>query len=156
MKIKLITVGKVKQSYWRQAEQDFLSRIKHYINLDQVVVKDAVNRGAINDDLVKAKEAKAITEKIAADEFLVALSETGQQLRSDKFAAFFQDKMNRGITKVTFVIGGPLGLSQALLKDADTILSLSKMTLPHEMAKVVLLEQIYRAMTILRQEKYHK
>lgn len=156
MKIKLITVGKTKTKHWLAAETDFEKRIKRYAEFNSVFVKEASQKSLRNDDLVKATEAKSLLLKIEPQEFVFALDKGGKQISSQGLANFLQKKNLNGINKFAFVIGGPLGLAPEVLKRADYILSLSEMTFPHELAKVVLLEQIYRAFTILNDEKYHK
>ncbi|MFQ5864550.1 MAG: 23S rRNA (pseudouridine(1915)-N(3))-methyltransferase RlmH [bacterium] len=156
MKIKIISVGKRKEKYWQLAEEDYAQRILRYVQLEQLSVKEAPANVIKNIALVKKTEAKAILTKIDDSDFVIALDKKGKLYSSEQFAEFLQDHLLRGIKKSTFVIGGPLGLSEEFLNESDMTLSFSKMTFPHEMAKVILLEQIYRAFTILRGEKYHK
>lgn len=156
MKIKIISVGRTKEKYWRLAEEDYANRIRRYVELEQSFVKEAPSHVAKNVDLVKNTEAKAIIAKIDDGDFVVALHKQGKPYSSEQFSNFLQDNMLHRTAKLTFVIGGPLGLSEDFLNRSDVTLSLSKMTFPHEMTKVILLEQIYRAFTILRGEKYHK
>lgn len=156
MKIKIITVGKTKEKYWQIAEAIYSKRIQRYVELEQVFVKEAPLDALKNLNLVKQTEANKIQAKIEKDEYVIALNKSGIQMASEKFAEFFQKKLLISINKITFVVGGPLGLSNELLNHSDLILSLSKMTFPHEMSKVILLEQIYRAFSILQGEKYHK
>lgn len=138
------------------AESEYLQRIQKYSEVQQVVVKDATRESASNPELSKEIEGINLLAKISADEYVVALDAHGRQMSSQQFAEFFQAQMLRGVSRFAFVIGGPLGLSPPVLEKAGMVLSLSKMTLPHELAKVVLLEQIYRAFSILRNERYHK
>ncbi|HEX9653178.1 MAG TPA: 23S rRNA (pseudouridine(1915)-N(3))-methyltransferase RlmH [bacterium] len=156
MQIRILTVGKTKTQHWQVAESEYIRRIKKYSDVQQVVVKDATREAMSNPELAKEIEGKNLLAKISDDEYLVALDSRGQQMTSEAFAEFFEKRALRGTNKFSFVLGGPLGLSQVILQRADVLLSLSKMTLPHELAKVVLLEQVYRAFSILRHEKYHK
>ncbi len=156
MLIRIINVGKTKARHWQLAEAEYIQRIQKYSDLQQATVKDATREAMSNPDLAKEVEGKNLLAKISADEYTVALDSRGQQLSSEQIADFFQTRTVRGISKFAFVIGGPLGLSLQVLKKAGMVLSLSKMTLPHELSKVILLEQIYRAFSILRNEKYHK
>lgn len=120
-------------------------------------VKEAPQHSLRNDDLVKQTESEEIARKLSGEEFVIALDKRAQQLSSERLAEFFQTSMLHGNNRLTFIVGGPLGLSEDFLStNANRILSLSEMTFPHEMAKVVLMEQIYRALTILKGEKYHK
>ncbi len=156
VKVKIISVGKTKENYWRLAEEDYVNRIKRYVQLELLFVKESQIVALKNENLVKKTEANSIREKIQGNEFIVALERKGRQMGSEKLAAFFHRKMLHSIGTITFVIGGPSGLSDDFLQQSDMLLSLSKMTFPHEMTRVILLEQIYRAFTILRGEKYHK
>lgn len=156
MTIKIITVGKTKEKYAQLAEVEFVKKIKRYTKLQQIFVKDTPIDSVRNATLVKDREAGKIAGKISDSEFVVALDKSGKQLSSPKFAQFLQDKMLHGTNNFSFVIGGPLGLATHFLHSADFVLSSSKMTFPHELSKVMLLEQIYRAFTIIHNEKYHK
>lgn len=156
LKIKLITVGKTKEKHWRLAEDEYVNRIRRYANFSQVVVKEASFGSLKNAKLVRKAEGAEISRKVTSQEFLIALDLSGRQMPSEIFAEFFHQKMLAGGNHITFLIGGPLGLTKDLLKQANLRLALSEMTLPHELAKVVLLEQIYRAFTIINREKYHK
>ncbi|MFQ5708886.1 MAG: 23S rRNA (pseudouridine(1915)-N(3))-methyltransferase RlmH [bacterium] len=156
MKIKIITVGKLKHKHWQLAEKEYTSRIERYVQLEQVVVKNTPADSYKNVVEALASEAGSILAKIAADEFLVALAIHGEEWHSEQLTAWLREKMLHGCKKITFVVGGASGLSEEILDKAQLQLSLSKMTLPHEMAKVVLLEQLYRAFSILNGEKYHK
>ncbi|MFQ5825297.1 MAG: 23S rRNA (pseudouridine(1915)-N(3))-methyltransferase RlmH [bacterium] len=156
MKIKIISVGKTKEKYWQMAEADYAKRIQHYAELQQVSVKEASLDTLKNNELVKQTEANKIQEKIRKEEYVVALDKSGIQMDSEKLAEFFQKKILHGNNRINFIIGGPLGLPDDFLNQSDMTLSLSRMTFPHEMTKVILLEQIYRAFSILHGEKYHK
>lgn len=156
MTIKIITVGKTKEKYAQLAEAEFAKRIKRYAKLQQSFVKDTPIDSVRNVMLVKDQEAGKIAEKIMASDFVIALDKGGKQLSSPKFAQVLQDKMLHGTSNFTFVIGGPLGLASNFLHRSDFVLSFSKMTFPHELSKAILLEQIYRAFTIMHNEKYHK
>ncbi|MCG8604392.1 23S rRNA (pseudouridine(1915)-N(3))-methyltransferase RlmH [bacterium] len=156
MKIKIVSVGKTKQHHWQLAEKEFAQRISFYADLSQVSVKEAPLVSLKNVDLAMRAEAQELTKKIDRREFMVVLHPSGSAMTSETFADFFQQKMSQGQNQIVFVIGGSLGLDRELVQKANLKLSISQMTLPHELAKVVLLEQIYRAFTILRGEKYHK
>lgn len=122
-----------------------------------IAVKEAPQHSLRNDELVKQAEAVEISRRLSDDEFVIALDRQAQQLSSEGLAEFFQSSMLRGNNRLTFVIGGPFGLFKDFMdKRVNRILSLSEMTFPHEMVKVILVEQIYRALTILKGEKYHK
>lgn len=155
-RIKIVTVGKIKTDFWLAAEAEFTKRIKRYADLKYVITQEASLNSLRNQQLVVQREAESIRKNITANDFLIALSPGGKQFTSESFASFFSEKSLHGTNQFTMLIGGPLGLDEDILKQSDLILSLSKMTLPHELAKVVLLEQVYRAFTIMRGEKYHK
>lgn len=143
--------------YWQAAESDYAKRIRRYGNLDMIAVKEAPQHALRNDDLARQAEADEIARRLSGDEFVIALDRRARQLSSEGLAEFLQTSMLHGSNRLAFVIGGPLGLSEDFLNTrANRILSLSEMTFPHEMAKVILVEQIYRALTILRGEPYHK
>ncbi len=156
MKFKIIAVGKTKSSHWQLAERDYTERIQRYAQIEDISVKEASHDSLRNEELVKQKEGGEILNKIDQSDFVIALDRRGTQFHSEKFARFLQEKMLHGTSTFNFLIGGPLGLATDVLDKADLVLSLSELTFPHEMAKVVLLEQIYRALTIMKGEKYHK
>jgi len=149
-------VGKIKEQSWRIAAADYSTRIQRYAQLEQVHVKDAPAESFKNARQVMDLEANSILSRIKEQEFTIALDRRGKQLSSQGFAKFLNERMVRGTNKITFIVGGALGLPESFLNGADFILSFSKMTFPHELSKVVLLEQIYRAFSILKGENYHK
>lgn len=154
MKITLIAVGKLKTAHWSAAEKDYLERIRRYATLDLIEPKDRIGQG-LGDKAAIAKEGEDILAAAADSSALVALAPGGQLLDSPAWAGTLQ-KLSETYQRLAFVIGGPNGLSDAVLKKARLQLSLSPMTFPHELARVVFLEQLYRAFTILNHEKYHK
>ena len=142
MKVKLIVIGKIKEVYYREACEEYIKRLQKYCSLEVVEIKD---QG-------KEKEAEKILAKLR-DAYVIALSEEGKQFSSEQFAAFLKKiEQNKNIV---FILGGPYGLSEKVKQRAHLLLSLSAMTLPHELCRVVFLEQLYRACTILKNEKYH-
>ena len=159
MKIRLICVGKIKESFFRQAIDEYSKRLQRYIQLDIVEVSDekAPDTLSKNEEIaIKQKEGEKILKCIKQDEYLVCLDILGTQMTSEDFSSFFDNKASCGISKINFVIGGSLGLSKEVLQRADFSVSFSKMTFPHQLMRVVLLEQIYRAMRIAKNEPYHK
>ncbi len=139
MKIKLIAVGKLKKQYIKEGVVDYISRIKHYIPFKMNEVKD----GRILDFLSK-------------DNFNILLDMRGKMLTSEDFSIFLNRHITHSAKDMVFFIGGADGFSDKERNSADMLISLSKMTLPHEIARLVTLEQIYRAFTIIKNEKYHK
>ena len=156
MKIKIIVVGKTKENFLQIGEEEFRKRLKRYIEIEWIVVKPEKIPDKCDETRFKASEEERIKQRIGQNEWVVVLDSRGKQMSSEKFAEFFQLKMMQGIKNMTFIIGGPLGLSDAFVQQANQSLGLSKMTFTHEMVRLILLEQIYRAFTIIKGEKYHK
>ena len=140
MKLKLITIGKIKTDHFLTAAADYAERLGHYMPFEIVVAKD---------------ERQALT-KVQTGDFLVVCDKDGAEKSSEEMAEFLDHHREISTKHLAFFIGGAAGIGQPILTRADKCLSLSKMTLPHELAQVVLLEQLYRACTILKGEPYHK
>ncbi len=138
MKIKLIAVGKLKKKYIREGASDYISRIKHYVPFEVVEVKE-----------------EKIGQYLSKDSFNAVLDMRGKMFSSEEFAEFIRDKMIKG-KDLAFFIGGAEGFDDSVRRKADILVSFSKMTFPHELARLMLTEQIYRALTIIKGEKYHK
>jgi len=158
MRLKLICVGKAKSAP-EQLASVYIERIKGYGQLSVIEVAETryvQSPGPGERDRVLAAEGARILAKLEAKDHVVALDERGREFTSEAFAAYLQEHALRGASTFAFVIGGSLGLSPEVKARADLCLSLSKFTLPHLLARVVLLEQLYRAFTILRGEPYHK
>lgn len=158
MKITIACVGKVKEKYFTDAIKEYTKRLSKYINLDIAEVADEkAPENMSNAQVIKVKETEGERLlKVFKDSFVVALAINGEKLTSEGFSEFISDKMVRGISHITFVIGGSLGLSNEVLKRAGYKLSFSDMTFPHQLMRVILLEQIYRACRIMKNEPYHK
>ncbi len=152
--LTIAAVGKLRTSHWRAAQQDYLQRLRRYVKVSLVEVRDVAG-GSLPDDLAIVREAAALTQATRQAAWTIALDVTGQQLDSEGLADYVRRhvEIHRDLA---FVIGGPVGLAPELLASCNARLSLSPLTLPHELARVVLLEQLYRAMTILGGERYHK
>ena len=144
--IRILTIGKTKESYLKQGVNDFLERISHYHKIEYVELKD---KGSLKE------EGKEILEKIK-DEFVVVLDERGKECGSRLFAEFLKKKCIEEGRNILFVIGSASGLDEDVKKRADLLLSLSQMTFTHEMARLFLTEQIYRAFNIIKGTGYHK
>lgn len=155
MKILICAIGKLSKDYWRQAEEDYLRRLQHYGHVERRELKDVPTAKRAPAQIQEA-ETERILQALPAGAFLVALDRRGENMTSTDLAAFLESHRMRGTPSLVFAVGGPFGFSRRLLERADMVLSLSAMTLPHELARIVLLEQLYRAMTILKGEKYHK
>lgn len=149
MAIKIACVGRLKEPHYAAACGEYIKRLERYARVEVVEVKECSDR---NIEVAKQKEARAIAEMAdkPADSYKIALDRSGKQLTSEEFAELLKKP------KLTFILGGPNGLGQGALAKADLVLSLSEMTLPHQLARVVLLEQVYRGFTIINREKYHK
>jgi 23S rRNA (pseudouridine1915-N3)-methyltransferase len=159
MKITLITVGKIKEKYFTDAIAEYAKRLSRYCKLEIVEVADEKTPDGASEALenqIKEKEGERILSKVPDGAYVVALAIEGKQLDSEELA----DKMEKwnvnGISHLVFIIGGSLGLTPKVLNRADFKLSFSKMTFPHQLMRVVLLEQIYRSFRIRNNEPYHK
>ncbi|WP_138419110.1 23S rRNA (pseudouridine(1915)-N(3))-methyltransferase RlmH [Aquibacillus sediminis] len=159
MKITVIAVGKLKEKYLKQGIQEYLKRLGAYAKVNVVEVPDEKAPENISEaemEEVKRKEGDKILTKIDPDSYVISLEITGEQLTSEKFAEKLDDLTTHGKSKFVFVIGGSLGLSKEVERRSNYALSFSKMTFPHQVMRLVLLEQIYRAFRINRGEPYHK
>lgn len=152
--ITIAAVGRLRTPHWQSAQNDYLVRLRRYVQVDLVEVRDAVG-GSLSDEVAMAHEGAALMEVVEAKPWVVALDPAGRQADSVRFAHYLRKQIEI-YRHTAFVIGGPMGLAPDLIARANERFSLSLLTLPHELARVVLLEQIYRAMTILSDEPYHK
>ena len=155
LQIRLIAVGKLRGAMWLPAVTEYSQRMQRYIKFALVEIRDSIGKG-LPEATALVEEGKALAQFLEPGNYLIALDREGKSLDSEKFAQLLQKQIDAGIRKMDFVIGGPAGLDQKIIAKANLRLSLSAMTLPHELARVVLLEQLYRALTILRGEPYHK
>ena len=155
MKFRILTVGKLENKYYKALSEEYAKRISHYLSIEIDSVKQE-KIASLSKNEILAREAGRLEQKMNIRDFTIAMDKEGKQMSSEMLSDYINSLAMRGIKQVTFVIGGPLGLDPEFLKKTQMKLSLSKMTLAHEMATVFLLEQLYRALTILRGEKYHK
>ena len=158
MKITIACVGKIKEKYFTDAINEYAKRLSRYVTLNIAEVPDEKapeNMSPAQMEQVKEIEVERLN-KVIKDGYVVALAINGKKMTSEGFADFISDTMVKGASHITFVIGGSLGLSDKILKRADFKLSFSDMTFPHQLMRVVLLEQIYRANRIMKNEPYHK
>lgn len=159
MNIKVVCIGKLKEKYWTDAIKEYSKRLGRFCNLQIVELKESrlpENPSPKDDENVKKTEGEAILGNIKKDEYVITLEINGKGLDSEELAKKIQKLTVDGISKIVFVIGGSLGLSQEVSNRADFKLSFSRMTFPHQMMRVILLEQIYRAFKINNNETYHK
>ena len=152
--IQVAAVGKLRTPVWLDPQSDYLRRISRYVRFQLIEVKDVLGRGVSDAKAVKQESASLLGATSSAKR-RIALTPAGKEFDSVAFAEFLQ-KQFESYGDIAFLIGGPSGLSGESITACDVHLSLSKMTFPHELARVVLLEQIYRAFSILRGEKYHR
>ena len=158
MKITLVTVGKIKERYFEDAIKEYSKRLGRYCRLDIQVQDEKTPDGAgeAMERQIKDKEGQRILSNIKDGAYVIALAIEGRMLSSEELASRLQKLGVDGISHIVFVIGGSLGLSDEVMRRADFALSFSKMTFPHQMMRVVLLEQVYRSYRIMAGEPYHK
>jgi 23S rRNA (pseudouridine1915-N3)-methyltransferase len=156
LKIRIIVVGRTRSPFLKDGEVFYLARLRNYAQVEWVETKPARIIKGRPDTAILKEDAQGIEKRLFPGDHTVALDRSGRQCGSEKFAAWLDSLSRRGVGVVSFVIGGPLGLSRDMLEQVNEVLSLSEFTLTHEMSRLILLEQLYRAFTILRGEKYHK
>lgn len=155
MKLQLWSIGKPHDDTLKKAIEDFTKRIKNYYPVEWLIVTPVKNASAFTETELKKQESKIILNKVTKDDFLVLLDETGKQLSSTELANFISQKATTGIRSLIFLIGGTYGVSDEIKQRANFIWSLSALVFPHMIVRLILAEQLYRACTILRNEKYH-
>lgn len=159
MNITIVTVGKLKEKYLKMGIEEYVKRLGAYAKMEQVEVADEKAPENLSDadmEIVKRKEGERILAKIHPDAHVIALAINGKTRSSEDMAAHLNSLMTYGTSKIVFVIGGSLGLHDDVLKRANEQLSFGKMTLPHQLMKLVLVEQVYRSFRIIKGEPYHK
>uniref|UniRef100_UPI00404897CA 23S rRNA (pseudouridine(1915)-N(3))-methyltransferase RlmH n=1 Tax=Algoriphagus sp. TaxID=1872435 RepID=UPI00404897CA len=155
MQIKLVVLGKTDHKAIQELIADYSTRLGHYIRFELEVIPDLKQSKSLSETLQKEKEGELILKKVLPSDEVFLLDARGKSFSSLEFADFFQKKMNSGLKQLVLVIGGPYGFSESVYERANGKISLSKMTLSHQMIRPFLIEQMYRAMTILRNEPYH-
>jgi len=155
MKIKLICAGKTTDSYILEGIEKYTKRLKHYTIFEIIELPEIKGSNTKSKEVLKEEETKLFLSKIDKNDYLILLDENGKQFSSVEFADALQHKMNRSISSIVFVVGGPFGFSQTMYNMASEKLSFSKMTFSHQMIRLFFTEQLYRAFSILRGEKYH-
>lgn len=155
MKIVIISTGKVRQSFILAGEREYLQRVKSGLRLEvtELGLEAPDSMGA---EEVREREGKEILKRLKGYDYVIALDERGQRLTSEKFSRLLESRMNAGTKAVGIMIGGAYGLSESVRQRADYVLSLSDLTLPHQLARLVIVEQCYRAFTMLKGISYHK
>ena len=155
MTIKLLAIGKTDSKALQSLIDVYTKRLQHYIKFELELIPDLKNSKNLSEDQQKIKEGELILKKINPTDVLVLLDEKGKLLSSIEFSSYLQKKMNSGIKQLVFLIGGPYGFSQEIYTAAAGKISLSKMTFSHQMIRLFITEQVYRAFTILKNEPYH-
>ena len=155
MKISLWSVGKQHDTYISVGVEDFTGRISRYFPVDWQLIPAPKIAGKMSEIELKKVEGITILDQLQKDDFLVALDERGKMLNSPDLAQFLQIRANESTKNIVFLIGGAYGIDESVLKRAQLKWSLSSLTFPHQLVRLILTEQVYRACTILRNEKYH-
>lgn len=155
MKIHLIMVGKTFQDFVREGMDEYGTRLKHYLPFETEVIPDIKNTKSLSFDHLKEKEGELILQSLQTGDFVVLSDERGKAFTSLEFAEYIGKKMQTVPKRLVFVIGGPYGFSQKVYEAAREKIALSKMTFSHQLVRLVFVEQLYRAMTILNHEPYH-
>lgn len=155
MKIVLYSIGKEDDPLLKNSIRDFTKRISYYYPVEWKIVQPVKSQTNLTEKVLKAKEAAFVLESIPKDSFLIALDEKGTMLSSAKLAAWLQARANESVKQLVFLIGGAYGLDESVLKRANFIWSVSLLTFPHQLVRLILAEQLYRACTIIKNEKYH-
>jgi 23S rRNA (pseudouridine1915-N3)-methyltransferase len=155
MRISFWSIGKNHEEYIRPGVEEFTSRIKRYYKAEWNIIPVPKNAATLSEVDLKKKEGELILQAIDKDDYLVALDEHGKMLTSVKLASFLQERANQSTKHVIFLIGGAFGIDKAVLSRANVTMSLSNLTFPHQLVRLILAEQVYRACTINRNEKYH-
>lgn len=155
MKIILLVVGKTNEAWLKTAISDYEKRLGHYLTFQIEVIPDIKATKNLSEDQIKQKEAEYIHAWNKPGDFMVLFDENGDTYSSEGFAGYMQKKMNSGIRNLVFVVGGPYGFAKSVYDAANEKISLSRMTFSHQMVRLIIVEQIYRAMTILHGEPYH-
>ncbi len=159
MNVKILCVGKVKEKFYRDAISEYSKRLSKYCSLEIVEVADEKTSDAateVENNIIKSKEGERILKHIKDKDFVISLAIEGQEKDSIQFSKYIENLGVSGKSSIVFVIGGSLGISDEVFKRTDYKISFSKMTFPHQLMRVILLEQIYRAMRIMNNEPYHK
>ncbi len=159
MRITITAVGKLKERYLKDGISEYTKRLSRFADIEIIEVDDEQAPDSLSlaqEAQVKAREAEKLLKKIKEGSYIILLDLAGEQVTSEGFAVKLENTMLTGNSHITFIIGGSLGLDQSLIKAANYRICLSKMTFPHQLARLILLEQVYRAFKIMKNETYHK
>ncbi|MFP5042309.1 23S rRNA (pseudouridine(1915)-N(3))-methyltransferase RlmH [Parasediminibacterium sp. JCM 36343] len=155
MKITLCSIGKPHDAALKQSVEDFSKRIANYYPTDWLIIAPPKNAGVLSADDLKKAEATTLLQQLAKDDYIVLLDERGKNISSPELASLIQQRGNESNKRIVFLIGGAFGVAEAIFKRANFTWALSKLVFPHMIVRLILAEQVYRACTILRNEKYH-
>ena len=153
--MKLILIGKTKSKFLLDGESEYQKRLKHYCKFSELIIPDIKNSGKLSKKELKVKEGNLILECIKNGDYVILLDDKGLKLSSIDFSKFLNKKMVSSTNELVFVVGGAFGFSESVYQRANIKLSLSKMTFSHQMVRLIFKEQLYRAFSILKGEKYH-
>ena len=155
MKLQFWAIGKNNEAYIKTGVEDFTKRISNYYPVKWNIIPVPKNAGMMSEMDLKRKEGELVLEWLDKNDYLVALDERGKQMHSEELATFLQMRANKSVKNLVFLIGGAFGLDNTVLKRANFTWSISQLTFPHQLVRLMLAEQVYRACTIIRNEKYH-
>lgn len=155
MKVTFLVVGRTIDKHLTTLINDYAERVKHYVPFEMVVVPELKNTKALSAEQQKERESELLQKQLRPGDHIVLLDEGGREFRSMEFAAYLEKKQAQAARRLVFIVGGPYGFAPAIYALANEKVSLSKMTFSHQMVRLFFIEQLYRAMTILRGEPYH-
>jgi 23S rRNA (pseudouridine1915-N3)-methyltransferase len=155
MKISIINMGETREPFLKDGMVLYEKRIRHYVSLEMIYLNEPRNANSLPEAVQKEQEGKAILLALEKTDHPVLLDMKGKQFSSEAFSKYLQQAMNKGTRNLTFVIGGPYGFSEEVYRAASNRMSLSEMTFSHQLIRLIFLEQLYRAFTIIRGEPYH-
>lgn len=155
MKIQLWSIGKIHEAYVKIGIEDFTKRIEKYFPVEWILIPTPKNAGMLSEPDLKKREGETILQWLQPDDYLVLLDEKGKQFSSEQIAELLQTRANERTKKLVFLVGGIYGVDETVFKRANLQWSLSKLVFPHQLVRLILAEQLYRACSILRNEKYH-
>jgi len=155
VKILLLAIGNTDKKFMKEGIDDYVKRLSFYIPFEMKVIPDIKNRSSLSIDLQKEKEGQLILNQISLGDYVILLDEHGLEFSSVEFSKWIEKKMIAGMRQIVFVIGGPYGFSNTVYQRSDVKISMSKLTFSHQMVRLIFVEQVYRAMTIIKNEPYH-
>ncbi len=155
MKVKLIVVGKTNTAYLKTGENEYVNRLKYYCKFEEIIINDVKNGSKLSKNELKVREGNLILKKISSIDKVILLDNKGKSYSSIEFSIFLKEKMLHSTKSLVFIVGGAYGFSDEVYNRANNKLSLSKMTFSHQIVRLIFKEQLYRAFTIIKGEKYH-